>query len=95
MAISKKPFLNQGISKNKITEEEIDNLIRKGGSPASTGTSNGHGNGVPKIKLVQLRLPEDILTNIDSIRNNYKGYPKPSRHSWIMDAIISKIEENK
>lgn len=96
MAITKKPTTqNKNTGNIEITEDEIDSLIRKGGSVASSSIYNEETNSTPKIKLVQLRLPEPILMEIDSIRNRYKGHPKPSRHSWIMSAILSKIESEK
>jgi hypothetical protein len=79
MAISKKPF---------IKNNDIDSLINKGGSVPSSQKIKAS----LEVKLVQLRLTTDILDEIDEIRNAFRGHPKPSRHSWILNAIIEKID---
>ena len=83
MAISKKP---------KHENLDVEKLINKGGSVPTEKTSE---TTTPKIRLVQLRLTDDLLNEIDSIRNQFRGHPKPSRHSWILEAIIEKIDNNK
>lgn len=45
-----------------------------------------------KIHLVQLRLDEDLVKDIDIKRDKYK-YRKLSRHAWIVDAIVEKLEK--
>lgn len=66
--------------------DSIDELINKGGS-----VPKDHEQ-VIDIKNVQLRLPINLIKEIDrQCQGTYKV--KKSRHSWILDAIVDKIEK--
>lgn len=68
---------------------DVDALINKGGSvaravagPAATG----------KPAPVVLRLPPDVLTRID--RAVEARRVKVPRHTWLMEAVIEKLERD-
>jgi hypothetical protein len=66
-------------------ERRINALIEKG------GTVPAHSNGDDsKPMLVQLRLPHDLIQRIDS--NRKKRTVPPSRHSWILEALLEKLK---
>jgi len=65
-------------------ESQITALINKGGSVAT------RREGVERTRNVQLRLPESLIPRIDS--NLANRLPKPSRHSWLLEAIFEKLE---
>ena len=46
-----------------------------------------------KPKLVQLRLKPEIMERIDAIIQN-RSVP-PSRHFWILEAVMEKIEREE
>ena len=76
-------------------EQEVRNLINKGGSvpeaarPADPATI--------KPMLVQLRLYPDLIEEIDSLRKAVAGkkHRPPSRHAWIVQAIEEKLERDR
>ena len=65
-------------------ERRINALIEKGGTVA-TEESNGS-----KEKLVQLRLSSDLIQRIDRTRK--KRTVPPSRHAWILEALLEKLK---
>jgi hypothetical protein len=66
-------------------ERRINALIEKG------GTVPTHSNGnQSKPMLVQLRLSPDLIQRIDSDRK--KRTVPPSRHSWILEALLEKLK---
>jgi len=79
MPISRKP-------KPKETPPgvDVDALIEKGGSVASTKTTTS------KTKSVVLRLPTDLLVRIDQARAT-KPLKLP-RHTWLLEAVVEKLE---
>jgi len=66
-------------------ERRINALIEKGGT-VSADTNGDHA----KPMLVQLRLPPDLIQRID--RNRKKRTVPPSRHSWILEALLEKLK---
>jgi hypothetical protein len=70
-----------------VNEERVNALIEKGGTVA---TSNARRNEVKPIMLVQLRLSRDVIKRIDRARK-LRRVP-PSRHSWMLEAILEKLE---
>lgn len=80
MPISRKPK-----SKPSVSEKAISAVIEKGGSvPAEKN---------PKSKseqIVNIRLPEEILGEIDQSVGTRRI--KISRHTWLMEAIIEKLD---
>jgi hypothetical protein len=65
-------------------ERRINELIEKGGTiPADASDKSRH-------MLVQLRLSPDLIQRID--RNRKKRPVPPSRHSWMLEALLHKLE---
>lgn len=83
MAISRK------ISKPKVEETHIEELIFKGGSSGQTETQQEPEEDI--VKKVQLRISTNKIDKIDSLVNSRAG--KVSRHTWIMEAIEEKLEK--
>ena len=68
-------------------EHRVNELIEKGGTVAA------NAGGRSKQMLVQLRLSRDLIQRID--RNRKKRMVPPSRHSWILEALLEKLDANK
>jgi hypothetical protein len=68
-------------------ERRINELIEKGGTvPTDDGDTS-------KQMLVQLRLSRDLIQRIDRTRK--KRTVPPSRHSWILEALLDKLKTEK
>ena len=68
-------------------ERRINELIEKGGTvPSDDGDKS-------KPMLVQLRLSRDLVQRID--RNRKKRTVPPSRHSWILEALLDKLKAER
>lgn len=81
MALRAKPI------QDSKAEEQINALIEKGGTVATdTSTTNG------KLMLLQLRLSKDVVQRIDRQRN--KRIVPPSRHAWILEALLEKLKKD-
>lgn len=81
MALRPKP------TQDTRAEEQINALIEKGGTVATdTSTTNG------KLTLVQLRLLKDLVQRIDKQRS--KRIVPPSRHAWILEALLEKLKKD-
>lgn len=65
--------------------KNVDEFINDGGSAPQPIAP------VKEEKLVQLRLPATLFEEINAAVA--KRRPKPSRHQWILEAIVSKLEE--
>jgi hypothetical protein len=65
-------------------DRRINELIEKGGTVARR--ENGD---TAKLMLVQLRLSRDVIQRIDRTRK--KRTVPPSRHSWILEALLDKL----
>ena len=86
--ISKKP------KRKQLSETDIDKLISKGGDvPTKEAVQEAR---VPRAKRklqkkvsVQLRLPQNVIDQIDDILDN--RIVNISRHTWFLEAIESKI----
>ena len=66
---------------------DVDALISKGGSVAGAGAEPATST---KPAPVVLRLPPDVLTRIDRAVESRRV--KVSRHTWLMEAVIEKLE---
>lgn len=75
MAITRKP---------KAQSVDVDTLIHKGGSVATTEA--------PKAKVMQvsLRIPVDLLERLNQALESRAV--KLPRHTWILEAIAEKLE---
>ena len=69
-----------------VTEREIEALIDKGGSV----TPGYKGGRETKLQLVQLRLPRTLVQRIDQARQ--RRLVAPSRHAWLLEALLEKLE---
>ena len=87
MAVRQKPSRTATVEKPQQNENEIATLINKGGSIATERA------GQQPTKNVQLRLTDPLITAIDTSCN--KRFPKPPRHSWLLEAIMEKLEREK
>jgi hypothetical protein len=67
-------------------ERRIDALIEKGGTVATSEDE-------AKLMSVQLRLMPDLIQRIDRIRK--RRMVPPSRHAWILEALLEKLEKDK
>jgi hypothetical protein len=65
----------------------VDALINKGGSVARAGAEPA---APAKTAPVVLRLPPDVLTRIDRAVESRRV--KVPRHTWLMEAVIEKLE---
>ncbi len=86
--ISKKP------KRKQLSETDIDKLISKGGDVPTKETATEVRAPRAKRKLqkkvsVQLRLPQNLIDQIDDILDN--RIVNISRHTWFLEAIESKI----
>ncbi len=71
----------------QANEKAVNAIIERGGQvPKSNKVSKN-------ISLVQLRLATDVLTQIDD--NRLTRHPKPSRHSWLLEAIYEKLQREE
>ena len=80
MPIARKPKI-----KPTVSEKAISDLIEKGGSVPTEKNSKSKNE-----QTVNIRLPEDILNEIDNSVNSRRI--KISRHTWLMEAIIEKLD---
>lgn len=80
MPISRKPK-----TKPKVSEKTITEIIEKGGSVPAEKNVKGKAE-----QAVNLRLPEDVLDEIDKLVSARRV--KTSRHTWLMEAIIEKLD---
>ena len=100
MAISGKPKKSSPAVESiaSPSEQEVFNLINKGGSVAKLDASQEEPENI-KPMLVQLRLYPDLVEEIDATRLANKGKGKrsrpPSRHAWIVSAIEEKLARSR
>ena len=74
--------------RSKISEKEIKKLIQKGGSSAAPKKE------VKTTKLVQLRLPDTLLKQIDeALEETAQFGVRFSRHSFILKSIIKGLDD--
>lgn len=57
------------------------------------GSDNHNQDADEQIKSLKLRLPADLLEQIDlSVKSRR---PSPSRHQWILEALYAKLDAEK
>lgn len=74
MAITRKP---------KAQPADVDALIRKGGSVATTASK-------AKVAQVSLRIPVNLLERLNLALE--RRPVKIPRHTWILEAIAEKLD---
>jgi hypothetical protein len=79
MSVSRKP-----------KEKDIEKFIQGGGSEPTQ--NNKVISDVKKAQSIKLRIPMDLLEQIDGLVASRK--PSPSRHQWILEALYEKVERN-
>ncbi|MGI9318499.1 MAG: hypothetical protein ACR2QW_14305 [bacterium] len=79
MAVTRKP------KAQKEKSVDVEALIQKGGSVAVKSTVNKS-----RITPVALRVPSDLIERLDRILLNKPV--KVPRHTWILEAIVEKLE---
>lgn len=82
-----KPSRQPAAERTTQDEEKVLELIAKGGSMANE-SKTGQGSST---KNVQLRMPESLIESIDQSLARH-GMLRPSRHSWLLQACIEKLE---
>lgn len=80
--ITRKPKKTTTARSQTISETQIERVIRKGG-------------GTPKEEsketvMVNLRAPAEVIAQVDEAVAARK--PKISRHYWLLEAILEKLE---
>jgi len=80
MPIARKPK-----SKPPVSEKAITAVIEKGGSVPTEKIAKSKNE-----QTVNIRLPEDVLSEIDKFVGSRRL--KISRHTWLMEAIIEKLD---
>ena len=80
MPVARKPE-----PKSTISEKDISAVIEKGGSVPIEKQGKSKNE-----QTVNLRLPENILNEIDNLVSLRRI--KISRHTWLMEAIIEKLD---
>lgn len=70
-------------------ERKVNDLINKGGAVANTNKKEER-----TIQNIQLRLPNSLIQKIDSQCTNAYYQIRKSRHSWILDAILEKLDRD-
>ena len=86
MVISRKPLNNKKSAELSL----IDEIIDKGGSVPERA-NNIHKN--KEFKFVKVRIPTVTLAQIDLLLDSLMI--EKSRTSWIIEALIEKVEREK
>jgi hypothetical protein len=81
MAVRAKPL------SQTADEQRINALIDKGGAVPTEAPDKS------KPMFVQLRLSRDLIDRID--KNRKKRTVPPSRHSWILEALLDKLSADR
>jgi hypothetical protein len=84
MPVTRKP---QSKDEGQPSETAIRAFIDRGGSVSGEGADD------VRTKLVQLRLAQHLIERIDRTRGAERV--PPSRHHWILEAILEKLEREE
>ena len=66
----------------------VDRIIKRGGSVAGAAVDDDK-------KSVQLRVESALLERIDGVREAVPSSIRASRHTWMMEAILEKLEREE
>lgn len=82
----------------KPKPKSVEEFIQEGGSesqaaaaPTANTAAPAAPKDVPDLQKVTLRIPGDLLADMDAAIANRR--PKPSRNNWILEAIVEKLEQ--
>ena len=91
MAVSRKPKRETSKEEGGSTADNtpLEDFISRGGSVPSEQATAIY---VDEQKSVQLRLYQSTIEQIDRLRNQTRKGKKPSRHTWLVQAIEEKLE---
>lgn len=93
MAITSKPPQKTNIDPSPIDDEALKQLIHKGGTPPPKEVAALQPQPEnSELKKVQLRLPQEILDSIDMALEKRNALVRPSRHTWLLEAIAEKLD---
>jgi hypothetical protein len=87
MAVTRKP-------KTSVAAEsvvDVDALIRKGGTVAGQETKAPKEQDKPSPVI--LRIPSELLERIEQARQ--KRPVRIPRHTWLLEAVVEKLEREK
>ena len=65
-------------------------MVPQGGSLAKSSTSSDR---TAKMRVVNVRLPEDMLAEVDTLRKQRRI--RASRNTWFLEAIVEKAQQEK
>lgn len=95
MAVTRAPkrgLAQTEASKSPPDDAKVKEIIDRGGSVLSDRRDEVHED---EQKNLQLRLYQSMIAEIDERRKKVKRGKKPSRHSWIVEAIEEKLERER
>lgn len=82
MPVSRKP---------KTREKDVEAFIKEGGTESVTEETQPAKT--KEIQPIKLRVPAELLADIDTAVANRK--PSPSRHQWLLEALYEKLERER
>ena len=71
---------------------EVENAAR-GHQRGSSAQSAAPAEQTEKMRIVNVRLPEDMLAEVDGLRQQRRV--KVSRNTWFLEAIVEKTQREK
>ncbi|MCG8341060.1 MAG: hypothetical protein MI674_07380 [Cytophagales bacterium] len=82
------------ISKS-LPDESITHLINKGGAVVNEPKGKNEASKEVKLKSMQLKLPAVLMEEIDKLCWDSEYQVRKPRHSWIVEAILEKVNRSK
>ena len=79
-------------NKGSLAEKQIEALIEKGGSSVASERTASNDDEKQQVRLVTYKSQ---LDEIESVLSQMPKRSRPSRHSWILQAIDEKLERAK
>jgi len=84
-AVSRKPK-----PREQVNETEITALVHQGGSIAKSSDTSEQ---IEKMRVVNLRLPEEMLAEVDALLKQRRV--RVSRNTWFLEAIVEKAQRER
>jgi hypothetical protein len=84
-AVSRKPK-----PREQVDEAEITALVQQGGSIAKSAAVSDE---TEKMRVVNLRLPEEMLAEVDALLKQRRV--RVSRNTWFLEAIVEKTQRER